>query len=293
MIQIIKNKYNKGILKTIGFSFILVSMIAFSSCEDLVLPEAGSIPDATPPSASFSASQGEGPADEWKTYSFSNQSSSATSYTWNFGDGNSSTNFEPTNTYSGEGTYTVTLTAKDNLGVESTSSETIEVVEPPAPAAIVPDILEASFEDGMLDGGTGDGRDSWRNSDLGGVIQITSSPVQNGSQASKYPSGGDRIAYQELTISPNADYTLTYYYTMKTSPVGSITVSVLAGGGFTDPATIAGATIASFEGSDQSSANDYVKVDLQFNSGNNSTVSIYVSNQGAECRIDDFSIVAD
>lgn len=293
MTQIIKSISNKGILKTIGYSFILVSVIVFSSCEDLVLPEAGSIPDATPPSANFSASQGEGPNDEWKTYSFSNQSSSATSYSWNFGDGNTSTEFEPTNTYPGEGTYTVTLIAKDNLGVENTSSETIEVVEPPAPAAIVPDILEAGFEDGMLDGGTGDGRDSWRNSDLGGVIQITSSPVQSGSQASKYPSGGDRIAYQELTVSPNADYTLTYYYTIKTSPVGSVTVSVLAGGGFTDPAAIPGATIASFEGTDQSSASDYVKVDLQFNSGNNSTVSIYVSNQGAECRVDSFSIVAN
>ncbi|MEM7388096.1 MAG: PKD domain-containing protein, partial [Verrucomicrobiota bacterium] len=64
------------------------------------------------------------------------------------------------------------------MGESSTITQEVEIVEPPL---YEPFILEPSFEDGMLDGGSGDGRDSWRNSDLGGVIQITSSPVKSGS----------------------------------------------------------------------------------------------------------------
>ncbi|QMU64934.1 MAG: PKD domain-containing protein [Flavobacteriaceae bacterium] len=292
MEQAIKNINNR--ISKIAISLLTLAVTTlYIACEDNTLPEVGSIPDLTPPTANFSATQGSGAGDAWKVYTFANLSTSVTDYSWNFGDGNTSTAVEPTNTFPGEGTYTVTLTASDKLGVTNTHSQAIEVVEPQAPVIIVPPILEASFEDGTLDGGTGDGRDSWRNSSMGGVIQITSSPVHEGSQASKYPSAGDRIAYQELGVSPNSDYILTYWYTIKTSPVGSITVSVLAGGGFTNVADIPAATIASFEGTDQSSANTYVKVDLPFNSGANSTVSIFVTNQGAEARLDSFSIVSN
>ena len=57
-----------------------------------------------------------------------------------------------------------------------------------------PIILEAGFEDDTLPEGGGDGRDSWRNSDLGGVIQITGSPVTFGDQGAKLPvPAGDRV----------------------------------------------------------------------------------------------------
>lgn len=285
MKQIIKNR--KTNISKFGILILLISFGFITSCEEN-LPDTGDIADLTPPNAGFSATQGTGVlGDEWKTYSFTNESSSATSYSWDFGNGDTSVEVEPSTTFPGEGTFTVTLTAKDNLGVASTYSAIIEVVEPVVPIIIVPDILESGFDNGN------NSRDPWRNSDLGGVIQITSNPVQSGSNAAKFPSAGDRIAYQELEVSPNADYTLTYYYTIKTSPVGSVTVAVLAGGDFTDVATIPDATLASKKGEDQSSASDFVKVDLVFNSGNNSKVSIYVSNQGAEARVDSFSIVAN
>ena len=165
-----------------------------------------------------------------------------------------------------------------------------KLVKDVIPAAIIPPILESSFEDNRLPNGIGDGRDSWRNSDLGGVIQITSSPVYEGSQASKFPSAGDRIAYQELTVTPNSDYILSYFYTLKTNNPGSITVSVIAGGGHTDLTAALAATIEAFEGTDQSSSSTYVPVSISFNSGANDTVSILVTNQGEEARIDSFSI---
>ncbi|MCF6181278.1 PKD domain-containing protein [Lutibacter sp.] len=250
--------------------------------------EANSIPDATPPSSSFVYSQGSGDVDAWKIYTFANTSTSATTYAWDFGDGSSSTEVDPVHTFSGEGSYTVTLTASDKLDVVSTDSQVIEVVQPPVPAALLPNILEAGFEDNSLPDGTGDGRDSWRTS-LGGVIQITSSPVNSGSQAAKFPSAGDRVAYQELKLSANTDYILTYYYTMKTSGTGSLTVSVL-GGSITDLSQVAGATLANYVGTDQTDANAYVRVDIPFNTGANETIAILIINEGVECRVDDFSL---
>jgi PKD repeat protein len=278
-------------LKSNIFNIKMLSLVALAgfmfSCEDNVLPETNSIEDLTPPSAMFSATESNG---DWQTYDFSNQSVSSTTYAWTFGDGNTSTAKEPSNTYAVEGIYTVTLTSSDANGLTSTFSSDVEVVEPLVPVILLPEILEASFEDGMLDGGSGDGRDSWRNSDLGGVIQITSSPTNSGSQAAKFPSGGDRAAYQELEVSPNQDYVLEYWYTMKTSGTGHMTVSVLAGDGFTDPSAAVAATIATYEGTDQSSSNTYVKVEMPFNSGNNTKVSIYMFNAGVESRVDDVSL---
>src|SRR5205823_5896814 len=45
------------------------------------------------------------------TVSFTNLSSGATDYSWDFGDGNFSTAANPTNTYTNAGSYTVSLTA--------------------------------------------------------------------------------------------------------------------------------------------------------------------------------------
>ncbi|QCK16414.1 PKD domain-containing protein [Mangrovivirga cuniculi] len=263
-----------------------VIIVLLSSCDlTFELPEEGSIPDKTPPKANFSAAQNE---VDFLLYYFSNESISATDYQWDFGDGNTSTDKDGINTFPAEGTYTVTLTVSDKLGVSDTYSMDIEVIEPEAPPAIIPVILEAGFEDGTLPDGTGDGRDSWRN-DFGGVIQITSSPVHEGSQASKYPSAGDRIAYQEMAVTPNTDYILTYYYTLKTDAPGSITVSVLANG-ITDLSEVPEATLASFEGTDQTDADTYTRVDLPFNSGANNKIALLVTNQDVEARLDSFSI---
>lgn len=290
----------KQIKTTVYILFAVTLVFATQSCSDFEKFEPlgeNSIADVTPPSASFTATQGVGPNEEWKDYTFANASNSATTYAWDFGDGNTSAEVDGENTYPGEGTYTVTLVASDAHGVTSTYSEIIEIVQPEEPEAILPIIKEPGFEDnspGSEDCGSGmDGRDCWRNGDLGGVIQITSSPVQSGSQAAKFPSAGDRVAYQELTVSPNVDYILKYYYTLKTTNPGSLTVSVLAGGGHIDLTSALDAALASFEGTDQSEANAFVLVSIPFNTGANDIVSILVTNQGEEARADSFSIEVD
>jgi hypothetical protein len=47
------------------------------------------------------------------TVSFNNSSLNATDYTWDFGDGETSTSVNPTHTYEANGEYTITLTASN------------------------------------------------------------------------------------------------------------------------------------------------------------------------------------
>lgn len=62
------------------------------------------------------------------TATFTNQSLNASQYTWNFGDGNSSNLATPGHTYTSNGTYVVTLTAKEaNCNHTSTFTDTLQV----------------------------------------------------------------------------------------------------------------------------------------------------------------------
>jgi len=264
-----------------SFLLLLAFTMVLFSCDTLELPAEGSIPDETPPEAAFSTTPSE---SDHLTINFTNLSISATDYMWDFGDGNTSTAKDPTNVYESIGTYTVSLTATDKLNVSSSTSQEIVIEEPSMD--FVPVILNPGFDEE----GDDSYRDGWRNGDLGTVMQITSSPIHEGVKAAKFPADDPRIAYQAITVLPDTDYILSFYYTIKTDPVGSITVSML-GGEVNDPAAIPGATLASFTGTDQSSASEYVFATLEFNSGSNETVAIYVSNEGAECRIDTFEIL--
>ncbi len=273
--------HNKGILWK-GSLFVLLS-IFLSSCDlGFELPDANSIPDETPPSAAFDFKQNEG---DFLQIDFTNLSGSATDYNWDFGDGTTSTEVEPSHTYADLGTYTVSLTATDKLGAVSTTSKEVVIEEP---AFVLPVILEGGFEDNSLPDGSGDGRDSWRN-ELGGVIQITSSPVQQGAQAAKLPSDGDRVGYQTIAVVPNTDYRLSFYYTMKSDP-GTLTVAILDSE-ITELSEAADATIASLELTDNSDPDTYVNEIIGFNSGDNSVIGILFTNSGSECRLDSFEFI--
>ncbi len=64
------------------------------------------------------------------TIEFGNNSQNSTIYEWDFGDGNTSTVEEPTNTYPGPGNYTVTLVAGSTPVCKDTTTETIQINEP-------------------------------------------------------------------------------------------------------------------------------------------------------------------
>jgi PKD repeat protein len=62
---------------------------------------------------------------------------SLVSYNWNFGDGATATGLTPTHTYGDDGTYTVTFSVTDMLGLVGTSSMTVTVLDVPPIATIV------------------------------------------------------------------------------------------------------------------------------------------------------------
>lgn len=218
--------------KRISEIFLMVSMFVVSisliSCEKFELPEANSKADDTPPVANFSYSQGG--ADEFLVYTFANLSSSATTYSWDFGDGNTSTGLDVENTYPDEGTYTITLTASDALGVESVFSETIEVVQPPEPAAITPEILNGNFDDGQdnwkIANFTGGTTNPYNSSSDGDPLNYDGSPSgetktpgakwTSSTSAGPSLSSSTRYAYQAITVTPNTEYVIQYSHAIKT-----------------------------------------------------------------------------
>ncbi len=253
------------------------------------LPDANSVEDTVPPEANFSYASA---LEDFRTINFNNLSTESTTFLWDFGGGDTSTEQDPTFTFeAGEGTYAVSLTSSDALGAESTITIDVMVVEGP----FQPIILEPGFEDNTLPEGGGDGRDSWRNSDLGGVIQITGSPVTFGDQGAKLPTpAGDRIGYQEITVEPDTNYDLRFYYTMlDNSSDPSLTVSVLGiteSGVPTNTEEALDAVIASITVNNTEDPEIYIQETLAFNSGINNTVAIYFTNGSVECRLDDFTI---
>jgi PKD repeat protein len=80
------------------------------------------------------------------TVNFTNLSTNATSYAWDFGDGNSSTNNNPVNTYSNAGLFSVTLAAIGPGGTNSVTLInyiTITNAPPPLPVAnFIADVTE-------------------------------------------------------------------------------------------------------------------------------------------------------
>ena len=285
-----KNKFNFIKRATKLFFCLTVAAIAFYSCQDAFdydLPDTNSKVDTILPSANFSYAS---TLDDFKTIKFTNLSVESTTYAWDFGTGTSSEQ-DPTFTFPDEGTYPVTLTASDGRGVSETVTIDVEVVEGP----FQPIILEPGFEDNSLPSGDGDGRDSWRTSDLGGVIQITGSPVTFGLQGAKLPSDQSRVGYQEITVEANTVYDLRFWYTMLTdSPDPFVTVSMLGvtqnGGTITDAQQIADNTLGSVTVNDIADPTEYIEQKLTFNSGDNDVVAIYFFNGPVEARLDEFSI---
>jgi hypothetical protein len=102
----------------------------------------------TAPSASFTDQQDPNATGNPELFAFTDQSFSSatiTSYAWSFGDpgsgaNNTSTAKNPTHTFSGFGTYTVSETVKDSQGRSNTTSQAVPVSGYPSPTASFMDV---------------------------------------------------------------------------------------------------------------------------------------------------------
>jgi PKD repeat protein len=112
-------------------------------------------------------------------------------WSWDFGNGETSTATSPSVTYAAEGTYSVTLTATDDVGSTDAVTRSVTVNStpntPPTAAFTVPDCtagLACKFEDGSSDPDGSIGDRSW---DLGnGTISTAAEPTTTFAAAGTY-----------------------------------------------------------------------------------------------------------
>ena len=93
-------------------------------------PSSGGGTANTPPVADLLAAPLGGPAPlpvDFSGVLSSDPGGTVVGYGWDFGDGGTSTEAEPSHTYASPGNYTVTLTVTDNAGATDTASQVIDV----------------------------------------------------------------------------------------------------------------------------------------------------------------------
>ncbi|MEA1878197.1 MAG: PKD domain-containing protein [Bacteroidota bacterium] len=113
-------------LKRAGLFLAAFMIIASSSCKKEEIPE--------DPIASFQFAVSE---DNYLEVAFTNYSQNATSYSWNFGDGETSTEKDPVHNYVAAGSYDIVLTAMNSADVSATYSLSIELTDPNSALALL------------------------------------------------------------------------------------------------------------------------------------------------------------
>lgn len=101
-------------------NYIVRLINQYGSCNDTITRNITILPRPVAGFASGSTISCRAP----HTVNFNNQTTGAISYIWDFGDGNTSTNNNPTHTYTSTGNYTVTLIALNSSGCTDTITRT-------------------------------------------------------------------------------------------------------------------------------------------------------------------------
>jgi len=108
-----------------GVYSVLLSLTTIDGCTYTVSQEFTVVPT---PIVGFSGSYD----GNLNLVSFTNNTEisngTVSSYSWDFGDGNTSTQFEPTHTYSNDGNYTVTLSASSGVGCTASFTSIVGIV---------------------------------------------------------------------------------------------------------------------------------------------------------------------
>lgn len=173
------------------------------------------------PSASFSAAVREGCVP--LSVNFSNNSTGAASFYWDFGNGNFSTVRDPQNVYINAGTYTVTLVAISPNGQRDTLKLNNYILAKPGP--------EAAFSVDRTSGCVGETPFTFTNNSTGavsymwdfgdGIPSTATNPVKY------YQTPGTRTVKLVASASSgcNSVYTLPQPVTAHTRPTASFTVN--------------------------------------------------------------------
>jgi len=290
-------------------SCLMISAI-FSSCEEEKIADVGQLPDLTPPVADFAFSStaatnlsAEVSELAYQFYDFSENTISSTDYRWTIPNNAILRDIDPDDgeiptlndkqirvQFPVEGTFEVSLEASDKLFQSDAITKEIVVVEP------VLLVTPAVIQNPGFDGSRGVWRkDSFGNqySGTGNFFRGTAEAAAN-MQAAKLSSG--RAIYQVVEVTPNVDYVVSYYYSMKTSDTnpGEATVTII-GGEVNTPEELQVITDANEQlgravGTIAEGSKNYNQEFISFNSGDNTTVSIIGQRGAQEVIYDEFAI---
>lgn len=274
---------------------MVLSVSFFTSCEKSFryeLPDSNSKKDTVLPQADFTYAPD---ANDFKTVIFTDQSIEQTKYLWDFGGGVTSTEQDPSHTFSGEGTFPVTLTVSDGNGASNTITKDVVVEDLFVP--LTPTILNGDFEDSQNDwkfsSFTGGTTSPFNSSSDGSWLKYDG--TDNGSKtrgakwtastsAGAYLSSNTRYAYQEIVVSPNIEYVLEYEYAIKDdgtqAPGDNRIISGIIDGHYADGATAIpafdAANLLMYVGSADLGKTVFTKVEETFTSNASGEVAILI-----------------
>jgi PKD repeat protein len=118
------NKFN--IIQKAGLFLAIFAIIGMTSCKkEEVIDD---------PVASFQFAVSE---TNFLEVNFTNYSTNAETYLWNFGDGETSTDESPSHIFGTAGNYTVALAATNSAGVRADFSKSIEITDPNSALALL------------------------------------------------------------------------------------------------------------------------------------------------------------
>ncbi|NIM10963.1 MAG: PKD domain-containing protein [Candidatus Aminicenantes bacterium] len=208
------------------------------------------------------------------TANFTDQSSdpdgTIQGWSWNFGDGGTSTAQNPSHTYGAAGTYTVTLTVTDNEGATDSVSKNVTVTtpqnQPPtADFTYTTDGLTANFTDQSSDPDGTITNWSWNFGDGG------SSTVQNPSHT--YGAAGTYTV--TLTVTDNDGATDSTSKQVTVSDGGGIPTYCASSSISTNPGYITQVVIDSFSNSSGAAKySDFTNMTVNMTKGQTASVSL-------------------
>jgi PKD repeat protein len=264
MIKLVNKNYSYT--RLLKVFIILVSITAFSSCEDNTLPDTGDLVDLTPPTANFSYTSS---TQNFRTILFTNLSGSASDFVWDFGGGDTSTESEPEHTFAnGEGTYPVTLTSTDGNGVSGVITLDVVVVN-----ELIPVFLCPSFE--CSD------RSVWGGGTASSPYSGSGSPTPpDGTSGAKLSANStSKFLDQTIDVKGATTYQISFWYVSKNS--GSVAGNLLiedatSNSAFINEAIPISATTSTYETIAYSFTTDASTDRLRF----------YIRAGDVECRYD-------
>ncbi|MFT5723363.1 MAG: parallel beta-helix repeat protein [Bacteroidia bacterium] len=144
--------------------------------------------------------------------SFTNTSTvatgSITSTGWMFGDGNTASTTNPTNTYASSGNYTVTIMSESNVGCRDTVKQTVSVL--------------TALAAGTITGA----KTVCYNTSSGSINSTASASGSAGAYEYQWQSSTDNVTFADITAATSADYTsgaltqTTYFRRAVTTDIG-------------------------------------------------------------------------